>query len=356
MPVGRVRAAHIALAVAFVGLGAFDGVWVARLPALKHRLGLDSGELGLVILAVTLTATISLPRRGLARLAPRKPRAGRSRLGGRGDRPRACRIRAVARGAHPACMRARRRTRDPRRQRERARRRDRAPARAPGALGAARRLELRAAQRVGDRRDRGRRRVSARDSCSRSSRGVRSRSRSSSVPRLLPGSEDSAVDTARFALPRGALALPAFLTFLLHLRGVGDDELGGRVPLRAGAHERGGCRRRRRGVRDRDDVRPPRRRPLRHALGRRRSRAGRRAPHPRGNAARHRDAFAGAVARRLRLRRRGLRGARAGALPRRRRGARDLVGRRDRGGRDMPATSAASSTVRRSASSRRASG
>ena len=34
------------------------------------------------------------------------------------------------------------------------------------------------------------------------------------VPRLLPGSEDSAVDTARFALPRGALALPAFLTFL----------------------------------------------------------------------------------------------------------------------------------------------
>jgi hypothetical protein len=33
------------------------------------------------------------------------------------------------------------------------------------------------------------------------------------VPRLLPGAEDAAVDTARCALPRGALALPAFLTF-----------------------------------------------------------------------------------------------------------------------------------------------
>jgi hypothetical protein len=33
------------------------------------------------------------------------------------------------------------------------------------------------------------------------------------VPRLLPGAEDAAVETAHFALPRGALALPAFLTF-----------------------------------------------------------------------------------------------------------------------------------------------
>jgi hypothetical protein len=33
------------------------------------------------------------------------------------------------------------------------------------------------------------------------------------VPRLLPGAEDVAVDTARFALPRGALALPALLVF-----------------------------------------------------------------------------------------------------------------------------------------------
>jgi fucose permease len=33
------------------------------------------------------------------------------------------------------------------------------------------------------------------------------------VPKMLPGAEDAAVDTARFALPRGALALPALLTF-----------------------------------------------------------------------------------------------------------------------------------------------
>lgn len=33
------------------------------------------------------------------------------------------------------------------------------------------------------------------------------------VPRLLPGAEDMAVDTAHYAFPRGALALPAFLTF-----------------------------------------------------------------------------------------------------------------------------------------------
>jgi fucose permease len=33
------------------------------------------------------------------------------------------------------------------------------------------------------------------------------------VPRLLPGADDKAVDTAHYAFPRGALALPAFLTF-----------------------------------------------------------------------------------------------------------------------------------------------
>src|SRR5512141_2931687 len=64
MPARRVKAAHVALAVAFVGLGSVDGVWTARLPALKHRLGLDSGDLGLVIFAVSVTATVSLPLAG----------------------------------------------------------------------------------------------------------------------------------------------------------------------------------------------------------------------------------------------------------------------------------------------------
>jgi hypothetical protein len=58
------RAAHRALAVAFVVLGAVDGNWVARLPALKHRLGLDSGRLGIVIFAVTTAATVALPLAG----------------------------------------------------------------------------------------------------------------------------------------------------------------------------------------------------------------------------------------------------------------------------------------------------
>ena len=44
-------------------------------------------------------------------------------------------------------------------------------------------------------------------------RGRRGRGRVVVIPRLLPGAEDAAVDTAHFALPRGALALPAFLTF-----------------------------------------------------------------------------------------------------------------------------------------------
>jgi Major Facilitator Superfamily len=41
-------------------LGALDGAWVSRLPAIKHRLELDSGTLGIVIFAVSLAATLSL--------------------------------------------------------------------------------------------------------------------------------------------------------------------------------------------------------------------------------------------------------------------------------------------------------
>jgi hypothetical protein len=52
-----------------------DGTWAARLPALKHRLDLDSGRLGLVILTVTLTATVLLPAAGwlASRLGSRVP-------------------------------------------------------------------------------------------------------------------------------------------------------------------------------------------------------------------------------------------------------------------------------------------
>ncbi len=58
------RSAHRALAAGFIVLGAIDGAWVARLPALKHHLSLDNGRLGIVIFAVSLTATLSLPFAG----------------------------------------------------------------------------------------------------------------------------------------------------------------------------------------------------------------------------------------------------------------------------------------------------
>ena len=50
-------------------------MWVARLPALKHHLGLDSGRLGIVMFCVTLAATLSLPLAGwlAARFGSRGP-------------------------------------------------------------------------------------------------------------------------------------------------------------------------------------------------------------------------------------------------------------------------------------------
>ena len=69
--------AHRALVAGFIVLGAIDGVWVARLPALKHHLSLDSGRLGIVVFAVTLGATVSLPFAGWlsARFGSRGPLA-----------------------------------------------------------------------------------------------------------------------------------------------------------------------------------------------------------------------------------------------------------------------------------------
>lgn len=60
----RLRAAHAALAVAFLAFGAVDGTWAARLPAIQHGLGLNSGQLGIVIFAVSIAATASLPLAG----------------------------------------------------------------------------------------------------------------------------------------------------------------------------------------------------------------------------------------------------------------------------------------------------
>jgi fucose permease len=60
----RLRRAHVALALTFVAFGVLDGTWAARLPALKQQHALDSGELGLVVFALSGAATVVLPLAG----------------------------------------------------------------------------------------------------------------------------------------------------------------------------------------------------------------------------------------------------------------------------------------------------
>jgi predicted MFS family arabinose efflux permease len=208
----RLRAAHVALAVAFVGLGAVDGVWAARLPALKHRLGLDSGELGLVLFAVSVAATVSLPVAGW--LASHRGSRGPTGLG----------LLLAAAGLTIAAF---------------------APSLAvlvPAAcvLGAGIGiLDVGAnAHGVAVERRLGRPVLSALHGAWSfgllGGSGLAAGAAAAGygprvvfpavaigtvviaalvVPRMLPGAEDATVDTARFVLPRGALALPALLTF-----------------------------------------------------------------------------------------------------------------------------------------------
>jgi Major Facilitator Superfamily len=185
---------------------------VARLPALKHRLSLDSGQLGLVIFAVTATATALLPVAGW--LA--------SRFGSRG--PAGLGLALVAAGLSAAAF-------------------------APGfptlavagavigggfgvvdvaanAHGVA--LEHRAGRPLlsalhgmwslgllagsGIAAGAAAAAIGPRAQFPAVGAGVLALALLA-VPRLLPGHEDAAVETAHFALPRGALALPAALTF-----------------------------------------------------------------------------------------------------------------------------------------------
>jgi hypothetical protein len=75
--VATARRALIAIAIVFVCLGTVDGTWAARLPALQDRLGLDSGRLGIAILAATLFSMLSLPVAGMlaSRYGSRLPTA-----------------------------------------------------------------------------------------------------------------------------------------------------------------------------------------------------------------------------------------------------------------------------------------
>jgi hypothetical protein len=209
---GRLRRAHIAVAFAFVAFGTIDGTWVARLPALKERLGLDSGELGLVIFSVSLTATLLLPLSGW--LTSRRGSRGPTGLGllvtagaltAAAFAPSffalvsaACLMGAgigivdVAANAHGVAVEQR--------------------------LGRPVLSALHGAWSFGLLAGSG---IAA--GAAATGVGVRAQFPAVSVavivaaivlvPRLLPSAEDAAVDTAHFALPRGALALPALLTF-----------------------------------------------------------------------------------------------------------------------------------------------
>jgi len=209
---GRLRRAHVAVALAFVAFGSVDGTWVARLPALKERLGLDSGELGLVILSVSLTATLLLPLSGwlTSRRGSRGPtgfglRVTAGALTAAAFAPSffalvsaACLMGAgigivdVAANAHAVAVEQR--------------------------LGRPVLSALHGAWSFGLLAGSG---VAA--GAAATGVGVRAQFPAVSaavvvaaivlVPRLLPSAEDAAVDTAHFALPRGALALPALLTF-----------------------------------------------------------------------------------------------------------------------------------------------
>ena len=212
MGAGKLRRAHIAVALAFVAFGTVDGTWAARLPALKSRLGLDSGELGLVIFSVSLVATLLLPVSGW--LTSRRGSRGPTGLGlivTAGGLtaaafapslyalvPAACLLGAgfgivdVAANAHGVAVEHR--------------------------LGKPVLSALHGAWSFGLLAGAG---IAA--GAAATGVGVRAQFPAVAagvvvaaillVPRLLPSAEDAAVDTAHFALPRGALALPALLTF-----------------------------------------------------------------------------------------------------------------------------------------------
>jgi fucose permease len=207
-----VRRAHIALAVAFIGFGVVDGTWAARLPALERRLHLDSGSLGITIFCVSLTATLMLVPAGA--LASHRGSRGPIALGmlvmaggltaaalapSLGVLlPSACVLGAgfgildVSANAHGVLVEQR--------------------------LGRPVLSALHGAWSFGLLVGSGIAAVVAAVAV-----GPRVQFPATAVgvlvvgllcvPRLLPSAEDAATDTAHFAWPRGALALPALLTF-----------------------------------------------------------------------------------------------------------------------------------------------
>jgi hypothetical protein len=207
----RLRDAHVALFLLFVVFGALGGTWDARLPALQKRLDLDNGQLGVVIFLVTLVAAALLPAAGFlaARWGSRGPSALGLLLASGGITagafapsfatvlPAACVIGAgwgiadVAANAHGVAVE------------------ERLGRPVLSALHSAWSFGLLAGSAI----------AAGAAAASIGPRlqfpvvaGAAVVAIALFVPRLLPGTA-AELDTAHFALPRGALALPAFLMF-----------------------------------------------------------------------------------------------------------------------------------------------
>src|SRR3954469_22778833 len=63
-PLTAVRTARTAVFTAFAINGAAFAAFAARVPDLKHELGLSAGELGLTLLAASMGSVVGLPLSG----------------------------------------------------------------------------------------------------------------------------------------------------------------------------------------------------------------------------------------------------------------------------------------------------
>jgi len=208
----RLRAAHAALAFAFLALGAIDGTWAARLPAIEHGLGLGSAQLGIVIFSVSIAATLALPVAGW--LTSRRGSGGPTQLGVliaalgltlaafapglRSLIPAAC-VMGIGVGTLDVAANAHGVTLE-----ERAGRPLLSALHGSWSVGLLTGSAIAAVAAAVGAGPKANFTVVA---------AIVVGAAALILPRLLPGHEDVASGSSHFALPHGALALPAFLTF-----------------------------------------------------------------------------------------------------------------------------------------------
>ena len=199
---GTPRQARSAVTAVFLLNGVIFGTWASRIPAVRDRVGLSDGELGLVLACMAIGAIVAMPLAGGRAAAHRQPADDPRRLrpavpGPRGRGPRA--RPAPARAAGPVL---RRRDGLVRRRHERARRHRRAPLRAGNPRRLPRGLLARRARRRRARRP-GCRRRDRRSRALRARRRARGRGRAdlgragSSPPTPTPSDRPSRCSCAR---------------------------------------------------------------------------------------------------------------------------------------------------------------